>query len=40
MTDSYAFTLFKPSFAPPVQINIPMKVSITGMSEKYWKLPE
>ena len=40
MTDSYAFTLFKPSFAPPVQINIPMKVSITGMSEKYWKLQE
>ncbi len=40
MTDSYAFTLFKPSFTPPVQINIPMKVSITGMSEKYWKLPE
>lgn len=40
MTYSYAFTLFKPSFAPPVQINIPMKVSITGMSEKYWKLPE
>jgi len=40
MTDSYGFTLFKPSFAPPVQINIPMKVSITGMSEKYWKLPE
>ena len=40
MTDSYVFTLFKPSFAPPVQINIPMKVSITGMSEKYWKLPE
>lgn len=40
MTASYAFTLFKPSFTPPVQINIPMKVSITGMSEKYWKLPE
>ena len=40
MTDSYGFTLFKPSFAPPVQINIPMKVSITGMSEKYWKLQE
>lgn len=40
MIDSYAFTLFKPSFTPPVQINIPMKVSITGMSEKYWKLSE
>lgn len=40
MTYSYPFTLFKPSFAPPVQIDIPMKVSITGMSEKYWKLPD
>lgn len=40
MTDSYAFIFFKPSFTPPVQINIPMKVSITGMSEKYWKLTE
>jgi hypothetical protein len=40
MAYSYAFTLFKPSFAPPVQIHIPMRVSIAGMSEKYWKLPE
>lgn len=40
MEYSHAFTIFKPSFAPPVQINIPMKVSITGMSEKYWKLSE
>ena len=40
MTYNYAFIIFKPSFAPPVQINIPMKVSITGMSEKYWKLSE
>jgi len=39
LTDSYAFTLFKPSFAPPVQILIPLKVSISGMSEKYWKPP-
>lgn len=38
MTYSYPFTIFTPSFAPPVQIHIPMKVSITGMSEKYWKL--
>ncbi len=40
MVYSYPFTIFMPSFAPPVQINIPMKVSITGMSEKYWKLSE
>ena len=40
MKYSHAFIIFKPSFAPPVQINIPMKVSITGMSEKYWKLSE
>lgn len=40
MVYSYPFTIFTPSFAPPVQINIPMKVSITGMSEKYWKLSE
>jgi hypothetical protein len=36
----YPFTIFTPSFAPPVEILIPMKVSITGMSEKYWKLTE
>lgn len=40
MTYSYPFTIFTPSFAPPVEIQIPMKVSITGMSEKYWKLAE
>ncbi|AOT68762.1 DUF4320 family protein [Geosporobacter ferrireducens] len=40
MTYSYPFTIFTPSFAPPVEIRIPMKVSITGMSEKYWKLAE
>lgn len=38
MTYSHPFTIFTPSFATPVQIHIPMKVSITGMSEKYWKL--
>lgn len=38
MTYSYPFTIFTPSFAPPVKIQIPMKTSITGMSEKYWKL--
>jgi len=38
MTYRYPFRIFTPSFAPPVQIQIPMKVSITGMSEKYWKL--
>lgn len=40
MRYSYPFTVLTPSFAPPVEIQIPMKVSITGMSEKYWKLPE
>ena len=40
MTYSHPFTIFTPSFAPPVQIQIPMKVSITGMSEKFWKLLE
>ena len=40
MEYNHPFTIFTPSFAPPVQINIPMKVSITGMSEKYWKLLE
>lgn len=40
LTDSYSFTIFTPSFAPPVVIQIPMKVSITGMSEHYWKLPK
>jgi hypothetical protein len=40
MTYSHPFTVLTPSFAPPVVIQIPMKVSITGMSEKYWKLPE
>lgn len=40
MKYTHAFTIFTPSFAPPVQINIPMRVSITGMSEVFWKLPE
>jgi hypothetical protein len=40
MTYSYPFTIFAPSFAPPVEIQIPMKVSISGMSEHYWKLSE
>ena len=40
MTYSHPFTIFTPSFAPPVKIMIPMKVSITGMSEKYWKLSD
>ncbi|MDD4833390.1 MAG: DUF4320 family protein [Lutispora sp.] len=40
MTYSHPFTIFTPSFAPPVQIMIPMRVSITGMSEKYWKLSD
>ena len=40
MTYSYPFTIFTPSFAPPVVVQIPMKASITGMSEHFWKLPE
>lgn len=40
MEYSHPFTIFMPSFAPPVQIHIPMRVSITGMSEVFWKLPE
>lgn len=40
MTYSHPFTIFTPSFAPPVEIMIPMRVSITGMSEKYWKLSD
>ncbi len=40
MEYNHPFTIFTPSFAPPVQINIPMRVSITGMSEVFWKLPE
>lgn len=40
MTYRYPFTIFTPSFAPPLEIEIPMKVSIGGMSEHYWKLPE
>lgn len=40
MTYSHAFTLFRPSFMDPIQIHIPMRVRIAGMSEKYWKLPE
>lgn len=37
MKYKYPFTIFKPSSGPKVQIAIPMEVSITGMSEKYWK---
>ncbi|HCA30100.1 MAG TPA: hypothetical protein DEP23_11295, partial [Ruminococcaceae bacterium] len=40
MTYSHPFTVLTPSFVSPVVIQIPMKVSITGMSEKHWKLPE
>lgn len=40
MKSSHTFTIFSPSFGPPVEINIPMRVSITGMSEKFWKLTE
>jgi len=35
-----AFTIFTPSFAPPVEIVIPIEADITGMSEKYWKVTD
>ena len=37
---NHIFTIFKPSFSPPVQIVIPMQVRISGMSERYWKVPD
>lgn len=40
MTYRYPFTIFAPSFAPPLEVEIPMKVSIGGMSEHYWKLTQ
>ncbi|MFZ3130485.1 MAG: DUF4320 family protein [Desulfosporosinus sp.] len=40
MEYNHVFKIFKPSFAPPVQIVIPMKVRIAGMSEKYWKVSD
>lgn len=40
MEYNHVFTLFQPSFSPPVRIVIPMKVRITGMSEQYWKIPD
>lgn len=40
MEYNHVFTIFKPSFAPPVRIVIPMKARIAGMSEKYWKTPD
>lgn len=40
MEYNHVFTIFRPSSAPPVQIVIPMKVRIAGMSEKYWKVPD
>ena len=40
MEYNHVFTIFRPSFAPPVQIVIPMKARIAGMSEKYWKVSD
>jgi hypothetical protein len=37
VTASYGFQILNPTFAPPVVINIPIRVAITGMSEVYWK---
>lgn len=37
VTASYDFEILNPMFAPPVVVNIPLTVHITGMSEVYWK---
>lgn len=33
----YRMNIFTPAMGPPVGIDIPMTVSLTGMSEKFWK---
>ena len=33
----YRMQIFTPSFGDPVAITIPMAVTLTGMSEKFWK---
>ena len=40
MKYNHVFTIFAPSFAPPMRITIPMQVRIGGMSERYWKTSE
>lgn len=36
-TTNYRFDVFTPLGSKPVGFDIPMKVKLTGMSEKYWK---
>lgn len=36
-TTSYRFDVFTPLGGNPIGFTIPMKVKLTGMSEKYWK---
>lgn len=33
----YRMNIFTPAMGPPVGFDIPMTVSLTGMSEKFWK---
>lgn len=37
LTSSYRINVFTPINGTPVGFNIPIRVSLTGMSEKYWK---
>ncbi|MCR4719086.1 MAG: DUF4320 family protein [Firmicutes bacterium] len=37
LTSSYRINVFTPINGTPVGFNIPLRVSLTGMSEKYWK---
>ena len=36
-TTNYRFDVFTPLGSKPVGFDIPMKVKLKGMSEKYWK---
>ena len=36
-TTNYRFAVFTPLGSKPVGFDIPMKVKLKGMSEKYWK---
>jgi hypothetical protein len=36
-TSSYRINIFTPTNATPVGFDIPLKVRLTGMSEKFWK---
>lgn len=34
---SYQINIFTPSMGPPIGIKIPMSITLTGMSERFWK---